>query len=124
MNWQALFNIYLPPVIIVLGIAGNISSLIIYSRQTSTISRHMRFHFRLLSIVDLISIVQFIPFWLNSQFDMDLKSKSNLACKMLMLLLFIPSSISAWVQVVISAKIVCLITNTAREKEKLFKVRQ
>lgn len=113
-SWlKDLVNSYLPPVIIVFGLIGNLLNIVIYSKKNFCRKQRllMAYYFKLLSVFDFVSMLQFGPFYLNNQFNLDIKSKSLYLCRTLMVLLFVPSSVSAWLQVLISLELVNITNN-------------
>lgn len=97
-----LRSTHLVPVIVLVGLVGNILNLIVYSRRSFTTVTPISFYFRALAMADLVSLLQFFQFYLIDMFNIDIKSHSDWMCVLLVLMVFVPPGISAWLEATIS----------------------
>jgi hypothetical protein len=106
---------HLVPLIVATGLVGNTLNMIIYSRKTfNTKATPIGLYFRFLSLFDLVSVVQFVPYFLLDMYDIDVKAYSDLACKTAMFLLFLPLSVSVWLEATISIDRMFFLTRPYR----------
>lgn len=115
---EIIIFIYLAPIIIVAGVIGNILSLIVYSKKKFNQHTSMGLYFRILAVTDLISVLQLLPFFLKHKYNIDFRGISSVTCKLLMILLYIPPSISAWLNVIISIDRTVYLTKFKHSKNQ------
>ena len=85
-----------PPIIVCLGIIGNIFTLIIFSRKNlSKISRLLR----ILTISDSFGILSVLQHYIKNNFGINIRILSDLSCKFFLYLAYIFFPISAWLLV-------------------------
>ena len=93
--------LYYPPILIVIGIIGNI--LIFFSFTLKKLSNlSMSKFIKVISIVDSISLLTFIQHYTNFSFDINFGNYSELTCKLFAYSTHVCGPISAWILVYIS----------------------
>ena len=94
-----LLTVIFPPIIAILGIVGNISIIIIYSRKKFH-TDPLRDQYRLLSFNDILCVLQILKHFLLDSYGINL-SNNLVACKLISYASYF-SAISAWIIVFIS----------------------
>ncbi len=95
---------YVSPIILFLGLTGNVMSFVIFS---TTSQRYSIFSFllRILSVVDSFVLCSSLTrFWIIGQFDVDIRTINIVACRMDSFLLYASSDMSGWVLSVVAVE--------------------
>ncbi|XP_060572360.1 neuropeptide Y receptor type 1-like [Ruditapes philippinarum] len=98
-----------PPILIIFGLTGNIASLIILAqvkhRKTSTGVMLI-----FLTFTDSLILV-FVVFvkWLQSVFEVDIRSSSSVTCKVHVYLTYVLLQLSPWILVILTAERICSV---------------
>ncbi|XP_060561831.1 putative G-protein coupled receptor F59B2.13 [Ruditapes philippinarum] len=98
-----------PPILIIFGLTGNIASLIILAqvkhRKTSTGVMLI-----FLTFTDSLILV-FVVFvkWLQSVFEVDIRSFSSVTCKVHVYLTYFLLQLSPWILVILTAERICSV---------------
>ena len=85
-----------PPIIVCLGLIGNIFTLIVFSKKNlSKISKLLR----ILTISDSFGILSILQHYINNNFGINIRIFSDLSCKIFGYLAYVFFPISAWLLV-------------------------
>ena len=97
-KWIATIGL---PSIIMVGIIGNVLAFLVYSRKFFS-KTSCGFYFKAISISDTIYLVLFFIEFMALSLDIDLKVYSDVSCKLIWFLSYIPPTISSWIEALVS----------------------
>lgn len=95
--------LYMPPIILVIGIFGNIFAFIILRQSMSRISTY--FYLAILALADLIVLIfGLLRLWVKELTDVDLRDQSEWTCKVIITVLYTCSIFSVWLIVAVTVE--------------------
>ena len=99
-----LLLVYVPPILLVVGIVGNILSFVVLVRRSM---RHVSTYNYLaaLSVADtLVLLIGLLRLWIGQMSGFDLKDSSNVACKLINVVNYTVSDYSVWLLVAVTVE--------------------
>ena len=100
---KKFISVYISPVILIVGTTGNIISFFILRKNMFRISTY--FYLAILALADLI-VLQFglLREWIEQISGYDIKTASNLSCKLFVSLTYLGSDFSVWLIVAVTTE--------------------
>ncbi|XP_064598811.1 probable G-protein coupled receptor 139 [Liolophura sinensis] len=99
---QSLLLMYVPPVLLVLGIIGNVLSFIILRHRMMT-KQSTYLYLAALTVADtLVLFVGPLRVWVSQFTDLDIKDQSNELCKLVVFMGYTTSDISVWLIIAVT----------------------
>lgn len=103
MTLEYILNMYLQPIIVIIGLTGNILNFLVFSRKKfeKLATRNI---FKTIAVIDTFCLLQIIDHFFKYGFGFYLRRQSNLTCKMFTFLIYSFGPMSAWLLVFISVE--------------------
>lgn len=98
---EYILNMYLQPIIVLIGLAGNLLNFLVFSRKKfeKLATKNI---FRTIAVIDTFCLLQIIDKFFQYGFGFYLRKYSNLTCKVFTFLIYSFGPMSAWLLVFIS----------------------
>lgn len=101
---QSVLLVYVPPVLLVLGIIGNVLSFIILRHRMMT-KQSTYLYLAALTVADtLVLFVGPLRLWVSQFTDLDVKDQSDELCKLVVFLGYTTSDISVWLIIAVTVE--------------------
>ena len=91
-----VLDVYIAPIVLILGLTGNMLSLIVLLNKSLRNSSHTLLLCSL-AVSDTILLITFLMrSWLLAAFDIDIRTGSSVICKTLLFMMYFGSHLSSW----------------------------